>query len=236
MSDLIGLFANRWALSALCVVVLGALIMGCGSGDSRREITEVRESSGAPIPPALSPSERLGMQSPHGESPHGGAMPGMAGPGSGSPGGSGWAYEAPESWHRGPERPMRIVTFSADSEGLSECYVAVLSGAAGGVEANINRWREQMRQPPLTPEEIAALPVISMLGREAAYVEITGEYAAMAGMGGTAEAVPAQMMLGAVCSLDDSTVFVKMTGPETMMRNEIEHFKAFCSSLKKESK
>jgi hypothetical protein len=217
--------------TVLCVV----LLTGCGSGDSRREITEVRENPDVPLPPALSTAERLGMQAAPPESPHASAIPGMAGPGSAGPGGSGWTYEVPESWVQGPDRPMRVATFFVDAEGASECYVAVLTGAAGGIEANINRWREMMRQPPLPPEEMAGLPKIPMLDSEAAYVEIRGEYAGMAGMSGPSDPVPGQMMLGAICSLAESTVFVRMTGPEETILGEIDRFKQFCASLKQET-
>lgn len=223
------------AFSALLPVICIVLLTGCGSGDSRREITEVRENPGAPPPPALSTAERLGMQAAPPDSPPADAIPGMAGPGSAGPGGSGWTYEVPESWVQGPDRPMRVATFIAGPEGASECYVAVLTGGAGGIEANINRWREMMRQPPLPPEEIAILPKIPMLDREAAYVEIRGEYAGMAGMSAPSDPAPGQMMLGAICSLAESTVFVRMTGPEEAMLGEIERFKQFCASLKQET-
>ncbi len=133
-------------------------------------------------------------------------------------------WDAPEGWEQAPDRPMRLVTYKV---GDAECYIALLSGGAGGVDANINRWRRQMGQPALSKVELAALPKLTVLGREAPMVEITGEYI---GMGETRNANAG--MLGLVCPLEGQTLFVKMVGPAEVLAGQTEQFKAFCTSLR----
>ncbi len=133
-------------------------------------------------------------------------------------------WEAPGSWTKAPDRAMRLVTFMAGAENPAECYITVLSGAAGGVEANANRWRGQMGQPALDAEAVAALPTISVLGKEAALVEV---YSPSPG-----EGQDGRGLLGVICELEDQVVFVKMLGPQASVQAEKDGFVAFCGSLK----
>lgn len=87
-------------------------------------------------------------------------------------------WSAPPSWQKGGDRMMRVVTYTV---GQSEAYVTVLDGPAGGVEANLNRWRGQMEQPNLTPEELAKLPKIPLMGKDSPFVQVSGTYTTMSG-------------------------------------------------------
>ncbi|MBI4556491.1 MAG: hypothetical protein HY706_02820, partial [Candidatus Hydrogenedentes bacterium] len=140
-----------------------------------------------------------------------------------------FSWAAPETWKRGPEKPMRVVTFTAGPNGEAECYISVLSGAAGGETANINRWRQQMSQDPLTQEQVDQLPTIKVMGQDAKLVEITGDFTGMAGA-----TQSGFMLLGVVCPRAADSVFVKMTGPGAAMQAEKENFTKFCESLKSE--
>lgn len=132
-------------------------------------------------------------------------------------------WSAPPSWQQGPERTMRLVTYNV---GKSECYITVLGGAAGGVEANLNRWRGQLEQPALTAEEIAKLPTLKILGKDAPFLQVSGTYTTMSG-----EPLPGQTLLGAICLTDSGMLTVKMTGPEAEVASELENFKSFCTSI-----
>jgi hypothetical protein len=125
-------------------------------------------------------------------------------------------WTAPEGWIAGPAKSMRIVTLTPKDRPGVECYVTVLSARGGGLEANVNRWRDQLGQPPLTADAIAKLDKVTVLGQEARFVEID------AGANG---------LLGLVCDVGTHTVFVKMTGPMEALRAERERFLAFCRSL-----
>ena len=47
----------------------------------------------------------------------------------------GLTWTEPTNWERGPERNMRVVTYVPGGRQNTECYITVLSGRAGGVEA-----------------------------------------------------------------------------------------------------
>ncbi len=129
-------------------------------------------------------------------------------------------WTMPKTWRQAPERPMREVTFWADETQQVTCYVAVLGGNAGGLEANINRWCEQMGASVFTPEKIALLPQITVLGVASPLVALP-----------KSQAENDQGLLGVVCVLQEKTVFVKMTGPAEQVQAERENFEAFCRSL-----
>jgi hypothetical protein len=139
---------------------------------------------------------------------------------------AGWRWTVPAGWERRPARPMRVVTFGPAERPDTECYVTELMGAAGGVEGNINRWRQQMGQPPLDAAALDALPTLRVAGREARLVEARGTFTGMGG-GTTADAA----LLGVVCPLEESVLFVKMTGPLDVVARERDRFLSFCESL-----
>jgi hypothetical protein len=135
-------------------------------------------------------------------------------------------WEAPAGWRRVESGSMRLVSFAVGPNDETEVYVTVLTGSGGGLEANVNRWRQQMAQPELSAPEIAALPEIPMLGRRGRFVRIRGHFTGMAG-----EKQNDAMMLGAVCELADQSVFVKMVGPAETVAAEEQRFADFCRSL-----
>lgn len=164
------------------------------------------------------------------------AAPTPAGAGStataGAPGAAGASgsaklrWTAPDGWVQGPERMMREVTFLMGSSGETECYISILGGDGGGIAANFDRWRGQMGADPLSSDAFADLPRVDCLGGDAITIEIEGHFT---GMG--SHDMENALMLGAVASLDDSTVFVKLVGPKDEAAAERENFDAFLASL-----
>lgn len=138
-----------------------------------------------------------------------------------------WA--TPDGWVRGRDRSMRLVTFSPGGSADTECYITVLPGEAGGLSANLNRWRSQMGQPALSLDEIGALERREVLGAEGVFIEIDGDFTGMSG--GTTQGAG---FLGMVCRVGDGTLFVKMTGPASAVGAERDNFFAFCESLNTE--
>jgi len=139
------------------------------------------------------------------------------------------AWTAQEGWVKQPDRMMREVTYAPGGEVGAECYVAILSGTAGGVNANLNRWRDQMGQEPLTSEEIAGLPRIPALGHVGVLISIEGDFTGMAGA-----TYADSMLLGCIIERDLDTVFVKFTGPTVIVHAERSRFESFCKSLKEQ--
>jgi hypothetical protein len=127
-----------------------------------------------------------------------------------------FAYAIPEGWRKAPDRPMRKVSFFAGSGEALECYVTVFPGEAGGILANVNRWRGQLEASPIAESDLVGLPKIPMLGREAVLVECSGK---------------GQQLVGAACQGNDRSVFVKMSGPPSLVQEQRAAFLAFCASL-----
>lgn len=159
-------------------------------------------------------------------SPSSGAAP-PAGGGADSMQGGGFAWEAPAGWHRAPDRPMRLVTYTAGDAGEVECYATLLGGNGGGARPNVDRWCRQMGRPVLTDEEWAALEHAPLLGTDdAILVELEGTYAGMSG-----KSVPDAVLLGAIGELPGRALFVKLIGPRDAALAQREAFRAFCRSL-----
>ena len=141
---------------------------------------------------------------------------------------SGLGWTKPEGWIEKPARSMRVVTFAPGKDTDAECFVAILGGGAGGVLANANRWRSQLGQPPIASTD--GLETFEVLGRQATLVEAEGTYT---GMGETR--VDSAALLGLICDLGGRVLFVKMTGPASIIRRERANFIEFCRSLRSSS-
>lgn len=137
-------------------------------------------------------------------------------------------WTAPEGWTQGPARSMRVATFVPVAAPGSEVAVSILKGTAGGVRANLDRWRGQMGAAPLTDAEFEALPRAQVLGGTAVFLAVEGAYAGMSGGAGAA----GSMLLGMALPRPGDMVFVKMTGPAAEVRGEQGRFRAFCESFR----
>lgn len=204
----------RCAHTYLCVLLaVLALVPGCGQAKGPIPITEKRERI-QPLSPALltaSPAQRFRQQ----------AM--VAPPDTSIP----FDYELPAGWVEREKTQFRLLHFSLEDTPEAECFLSVLPGEAGGAVENINRWRAQLGQGPLTPEETAALPQIPLLGTTAAFVEADGTYTGM----GDQPAAEGYRLYGAILQTGGNSIFVKMTGPAEALENQRDAFKQFCASL-----
>lgn len=187
-------------------LILILLLMGvsCGPAGSRTEITE---TNAVPEPSAAALSA---VPSAANEPPN-------------------LQWDAPSGWTPAPATSMRLANFRIGSEQETECYVAVLKGAAGGAALNMDRWRGQMgvNAEPLNEAGIAALPKIKMLGQDAPLLEVNGTYQSMEG-----QAHGGYTLLGTIVQNQGFSVFVKMIGPSASVQSQREAFIAFCGSLR----
>lgn len=137
-------------------------------------------------------------------------------------------YETPAGWVEKPGSAMRDINFTIGENGEAECYVARLPGAGGGLLANVNRWRSQMGAPPLTEEQVAALPTKPLFGQQAHFVTVDGSYTP--GMG-TSDTFENYRLLGLILASDAGAVFVKMTGPKDLVMQHEAAFDQFTRSI-----
>ena len=206
-------------LATAAAATLALALAGCGRPDAIHQVLETRslDQPRAGQVAVGDPQARLmpsGMPQGFVHPPMTGAPDPAADANATPTGALRWA--APAGWTRGAAKPMRLVSFSPPEDPRVDCYVAVLGGDGGGLAANINRWRQQLRLVALTDEAIAALPKIPVLGRDVSMVEIDGG---------------AVGLYGVVCPLGTETIFVKMTGPMEALRADRETFIEFCKSL-----
>ena len=215
--------------AAVATAVLTKFAIGCGKGD-RKEITQTRvvEQASTPAAPETTAAESKSGSSKlppgHPEVPQ---TPSTSDMMQATPTAPELSFTTPEGWQSAPPKPMRAINFRVGPAQEAECYVSVLANSGGGVPMNVNRWRGQMGLQPLTDTELAALPKITIAGQDGVLVEAAGQYTAMTG-----DPKPGYMLLGAICEREGQGIFVKMTGPEAIVKGEKDHFVAFCQSLK----
>lgn len=135
--------------------------------------------------------------------------------------------EMPGWTARQPVAPFRHVNLRYDADPRAELTVAAYQDR-GGLVANVNRWRRQVKAEPLSEAEIAALPKATVLGNgQATLVEVYGPFQGMSG-----PAIESGGILGAIVSNQQFTLFVKFVGPEAVLTAERDAFMGFLSSLR----
>jgi len=205
---------SRRSLFAFSFGIFVMALAACSKPADRMEIKQVRTIDAAfrQVPAEMSSSERFGFSTSSPSSPRRQAKPVSL------------SWKVPEGWEPLPTGGMRAASFRIGTG--AECVVSLLPGTGGGLEANINRWRHQMGLEPLSGEAIAALPKIHVLGVASPFVEMSGTFT---GMSGTPQ--PDWALLGTICLLPESSIFVKLTGPADEVLSQREAFQTFCQSL-----
>lgn len=138
------------------------------------------------------------------------------------------AWDLPAGWTEKPLASMRQANFQLPGDPTAECYVTILGGEAGGLTANVNRWRTQMHLAALSAEEIAALPKSELFGRQATLVDFSGDFA---GMNAT-EKLANQRLVALALVEPGGSVFLKMTGPAGVIGEQIDEFVALAKSFR----
>lgn len=138
------------------------------------------------------------------------------------------AYELPSGWSELPTTASRVANFRVAGEKASECYLTLLAGDGGGLEANLNRWRSQLSQEALSTEQIASLPKSLFFGGQATLLETSGTWKGMDG----SRSDPNWGLKGLVLVSQGASAFLKMTGPEKTLSAERDRFLALAASFR----
>jgi hypothetical protein len=149
---------------------------------------------------------------------------------------SGVTWTVPSDWEIGPERTMRIATYLiGGSTSNTDCAVFYFGpGQGGAVQANIDRWIGQFKQPDGSPSsEAAAVAEREIAGLHVTTIDLSGTYTASMGgpMSGQTEDRPKWRMLGAIVEAPNGPVFFKLTGPEATVDAATHDFQLMLSSL-----
>lgn len=211
----------RQTIVVPCCLVIGtcAVLVSCERITQEMEIEETREiSSYTPSATTfVSSAQRFGMTE---EESNAGAVPQE----------NIFSWSTPEGWTEASEgggmSGMRLIDmrFGANQEG--ECFLSMMPGNAGGLDANLNRWRKQMGLEEYTPDELAALPKKPLFGQEATYIDFEGDFTNVG-----AAPLKGYRMVGLIQQTPKFTLFVKMTGPKDLVEANLPAFEEFANSI-----
>lgn len=134
-------------------------------------------------------------------------------------------WTLPTGWQEVAPGEMRLASFHIKGDASKQADVSVvpLPGMAGGTLANVNRWRGQVGQPPVSDAELAKLAETVDIGG------IPGQLYDQAGQN------PASgdktRILAAILQRDDAAWFFKMTGDDELVAQQKPAFVSFLKSL-----
>lgn len=129
-------------------------------------------------------------------------------------------WDVPEGWTPTAAGPMIDAAFTA--VGGTKITVSSLSGTAGGLLANVNRWRRQISLPPIDNAQLEADVQTMELGTNTGHlvdmVQTTGD--------------PRQRIVALVVPQTNKTWFYKLTGTDASVESVKAEFTAFVKSVR----
>ena len=145
---------------------------------------------------------------------------------------AGLRWTPPAGWKGEGARPMRAATFTVDD---AECVVYFFgAGQGGGIEANVERWKGQFRQPGGKPVEVKP-GRRTIHGLAVTTVDISGEYSGMGGPVAAEKSVKSgYRLLGAIVEGPGENIFLKFTGPAKTIAANQKKFEQLLESFDKE--
>jgi len=145
------------------------------------------------------------------------------------------SWDLPEGWQPATDgSSMAVATFEAQAEpaeseraGVCRITVTELSGPAGGILDNINRWRRQVGLEPVSKIEEQPVAPVMISDNPAGLIDLTSPPDVSTSF---------ERMLVAFLprAETDSTWFFKMTGPDAAVSIQKQNFVAFVESIRYE--
>jgi len=138
------------------------------------------------------------------------------------------AWTNPDGWTEEAGKHMRMATFhqTADPNAI-DCYIIALGGPAGGVEANLSRWLGQLGLPASEDNVkqliVSAQDVKTKDGMGAKVFDFTNLQAQASASD--------KSMLAAMVDVNQTTVFVKMTGTLQTIKQNKDNFLKLLGSM-----
>ncbi len=137
-------------------------------------------------------------------------------------------WDLPDGWEQLPNpNQMRFATLGAGAGATQiETAITQLGGPAGGVEANVERWRGQVGLTAATPEEMQRdVRPVRAAGADGVWVDLIGP--APAGAEGEAP-----RMFAAIFPSANATWFIKTIGTRDALDPHRDAFVALCTSVR----
>ena len=152
---------------------------------------------------------------------------------------AGLTFTAPPTWKSVPtSSSMRVAQYAlphvAGDTADAELVVYYFGGSGGTVEANIERWVGQMRQPDGRPSSaVAKRQSRTVNGMKVTLVDVPGTYIAEVTPGSTERHnSPNFHLRAAVIETSNGPYFIKLTGPAKTVASSEKAFEAFLGSVK----
>ena len=133
------------------------------------------------------------------------------------------AWTVPAGWQEGELAQFLVARYVITGTGNATASVNVsqLDGTGGGLLPNLNRWRTQLGQPPLTDADTAQLPSFDAGGARAVLCDFTGTDARTR--------QPARLV-GVVLPLNGQTWFYKLMGEPALVGQQKDALIKFVQS------
>ena len=132
-------------------------------------------------------------------------------------------FQTPDGWRQiPPPNELYVLSFQVTDKGdKAEINISAFPGAAGGLVANVDRWRRQLGMTPMTQAETAALADVSIGAAKGKLVDITGT-----------DAPPQRnRIVGAILIQPRTSLFFKMMGPKDLLDRQKPAFESFLKSV-----
>jgi len=141
---------------------------------------------------------------------------------------AGLRWTPPPGWKSEGARPMRAATYMVDG---AECVVYFFgAGQGGSIEANVERWKGQFRQPV-----DAKAGKRTIHGMAVTTLDISGDYSGMGGPMAAEKSVKSgYRLLGAILEGPGGNIFLKFTGPTKTIAANQKKFEQLLESFDKE--
>lgn len=139
-----------------------------------------------------------------------------------------FTWDTPSGWTESPGTGMRLATLEL-SHGYesAECTLIALSGDTGSLSANVRRWMEQVDIEPPPEEEMQA------------YLSGLRRFETQGGLEGVlvdfspwiADPSRTSTLVG-VIEKGEHTLFVRLTGSQSLLDSQRDQFMQLCKSVK----
>ena len=132
------------------------------------------------------------------------------------------SWTVPHAWGETAPGPMQSARFTAGDPagGVAEITVVALPGDAGGLLANVNRWRRQLGLPPVEEAGLTALTRdLTTPGGKVVLVDLSGEKTP-------------KTLVAAVVSRGGNTWFYKLMGDANVVAQQKDALVKFVQSAK----
>jgi hypothetical protein len=132
-------------------------------------------------------------------------------------------WTKPDWWTEKTDTSFRLASYTAGDEGSVDVSVTAFPDRAGGLLANINRWRGQIELEPVDEKELQDLVTEIMIADHPGwFVDLVGP----------ANDREPSRIIGAIVSIGGKTWFFKMTGPADRVESELAAFRELAASAR----